>query len=247
MQDLLNLRLCGCTPWYRLPTPEEVLEWFKLLEAGWMHDGDPKKPHAKLHSGKCSTGFFLCKRVLKYPNLREILAACLVSRLHLERVDGVFGGPYSSILLAGDVGRLLGVPTYVPEKDPSDPAGKRMIFKPDDPIPEGSVLLQIEELVTTFDSGDATMEAIVLGNPHKVFFTPEVGVLVHRPPKFVRDSTGHGVLQLVEQQRKLSYGRTIVPFIEKQIDACNPEDCNLCLQGSVPLPPKGANWAKLTA
>jgi hypothetical protein len=217
-----------------LPTPEDVLEWFKVLRAGWIHDGDSKKPHAKLHSGKCSTGFFLCKKVLAYGNLREILAACIIRELKnagLGKVDGVFGSPYSSILLAGDVGRLLGVKTYVPEKDPSDLTCKRMLFKPDDPVPEGSVLLQIEELVTTFDSGEATKQAIIAGNPYPVTFSPFVGVLVHRPPKIVRG---------------LPDGRVIVPFIERQVDACNPADCPLCKQGSVPLSPK-TNWAELTA
>lgn len=218
----------------RLPTPEEVLEWFKAFRAGWVHSGDPKKPHAKLHSGKCSTGFFLCKKVLAYGNLREILAACMIEELHragLGKVDGVFGSPYSSILLAGDIGRLMGAKTYVPEKDPSDTTGKHMLFKPDDPAPEGSVLLQIEELVTTFDSGDATKAAIIAGNPYPVTFAPFVGVLVHRPPEIVR---------------ALPDGRTLVPFIERQIDAWNPADCPLCKLGSIPLSPK-TNWAELAA
>lgn len=217
-----------------LPTPEDVLEWFKLLKAGWVHDGDVTKPHVKLHSGKCSTGFFLCKKVLAYGNLREIMAACIIKKLKeagLGKVDGVFGSPYSSILLTGDVGRLLGAKTYVPEKDPSDPAGKRMLFKPDDFAPEGSVLLQIEELITTFDSGEATKQAIIKGNPYLVTFAPFVGVLVHRPPKIVRE---------------LPDGRVIVPFIERQVDAWDFVDCQLCPRGSVPLLPK-TQWAELTA
>ena len=149
----------------------------------------------------------------------------------LGRIHGVFGSPYSSILLAGDVGRLLEVKTYVPEKDPSDPAGKRMLFKPDDPAPEGSVLLQIEELVTTFDSGEATKQAIIAGNPYPVTFAPQVGVLVHRPAKIVRE---------------LPDGRTIVPFIERQVDAWDPADCPLCKQGSLAISPK-THWAELTA
>jgi len=217
-----------------LPSEEEVLGWFEIMRAGWVHNGDPKKPHAKLHSGKCSDGFFLCKRVLAHGNLREILAACIKDRLRkagLDKIDGVFGSPYSSILLAGDVGRLMGVPTYVPEKDPLDPAGKRMLFKADDPIPEGAVLLQIEELVTTFDSGEAAKQAIIIGNPYPVKFAQFVGVLVHRPPKIVRE---------------LPDGRTIVPFIERQVNAWEPGKCPRCKEGSKSLPPK-TNWAELTA
>ncbi len=233
--DVMALRLLDIGVRNPLPSPEEVLEWFRFLRAGWVHNGDPAKPHAKLHSGKCSTGFFLCKGVLAHGNLREILAACMIEELvkaGLGRVDGVFGSPQSSILLSGDVGRLLGVKTYVLEKDSFDPAGKRMLFKADDAIPEGAVLQQIEELVTTWASGDASKQAIIVGNPHSVVFSPLVGVLVHRPRELIR---------------ALPDGRTIVPFIEKQVDAWDPSECPLCRQGSIALPPKGENWARLTA
>jgi hypothetical protein len=219
---------------WNLPSPEDVLEWFKLFRAGWVYPGDPSHAHATLHSGKHSNGFFLCKRLLSFGNLREIIAACINAELRkagLGKVDGVYGSPYSSILLVGDVSRLLGVKAYVPEKDPSDPKGKKMIFKPDDPAAEGSVLLGIEELVTTFDSGEATKAAMIAGNPYSVTFAPQVGVLVHRPPEIVR---------------ALPDGRTIVPFIERQVDAWDPEKCPLCAAGSKAVLPK-TNWAQLVA
>jgi orotate phosphoribosyltransferase len=217
-----------------LPEPEEVLEWFDMLEAGWVYGGDPTKPHAILRSKNHSDGFFDCKKVLKHGNLREILAACMIKRLMeagMGRVGCVLGSPQSSILLSGDVGRLLGVPTYVLEKDATDPAKKRMLFKPDDPIPENSEILHIEELVTTWDSGGATTEAVVAGNPNPVTFYPLVGVLVYRPPVI---------------DRNLLDGRTIVPFIEKRVNAWSPESCPLCADGSKAIFPK-TQWAELTA
>jgi orotate phosphoribosyltransferase len=232
--DLVNLRMrLSCDPSVSLPSPEEVLEWFKVLRAGWVHNGTKDMAHVILHSKNHSNAFFLCKRLLGFGNLREIVSACIIQELRvagLQKVDGVFGSPYSSILLAGDVGRLLGVKTYVPEKDPTDPDGKRMRFKPDDPIPEGAVLLQVEELVTTWDSGFATAAAIVAGNPNPVIFSPFVGVFVHRPRKI---------------NRVLSDGRIIVPFVERQVDAWEPADCPLCKAGSEAVLPKGENWSKL--
>lgn len=217
---------------WRLPLDEDILEWFRLLEAGWVHSGDPKKPHAKLASGKCSTGFFLCKRVLKFGNLREILAACIIRKLGLIDVDGVFGAPYSSITLAADVARLLGVPNYIVEKGPKDAKGKdTMVFKDDDPIPEGSELLQVEELITTSGSCDAAKQAIITGNPFRVEFAPFIGVLVHRPPEIVR---------------ALPDGRKIEAVVERKVDAWDPADCPWCKQGSLALLPK-TNWAELTA
>lgn len=233
LEKLIGMTLANCGV---LPKPEEVLEWFRLLQAGWVHSGDSVKPHALLHSGKHSNGFFLCKRVLSRGTLREILAYSMIHELYeagLEEVHGVFGSPYSSILLAGDIARLLGdgVKVYIPEKDPKDPTGKAMIFKGDDPVPEGAVLLQVEELVTTFDSGEAAKQAIIVGNPCPVIFSPLVGVLVHRPPVL---------------NRILPDGRKLVPFIEKQVAAWDPADCPLCKAGSKVVPPK-TKWAELTA
>lgn len=219
-----------------LPSPEDALEWFGVLEAGWIHDGNPARPHAKLASKKCSTGFFLCKRVLKFGNLREILAMCIVQKLQESvgalNIDGVYGAPYSSITLAADVARLLGVPNYIVEKGPKDTNGKdTMIFKDDDPIPEDSTLLEVEGLTTVATSATAATEAIVRGNPYPVKFAPFVGVLVHRPPEIVH---------------QLPDGRQIVAFIERQVDAWDPSDCPWCKQGSLPLPPK-THWAQLVA
>jgi len=233
MDVLQRIRLAGMQQ-SDLPYPEEIMKWFELLGAGWVHNGNPAKPHAVLHAGDHSTGFFLCKKVLAYGNLREVLAACIIRKLratNLEKVDGVFGSPYSSILLAGDVARLLGVKIYVPEKDPTDPEKKRMIFKPDDIIPEGAVLLQIEELVTTGKSCDAARDAIIAGNPYPVKFASYVGVLVHRPK---------------EINCSLSDGRTIISVIERKVNAWKPDDCPLCKRGSLALFPK-TQWAELTA
>ncbi len=37
-----------CDERWFLPTPEDALEWFSILEAGWIYDGNPAHPHAKL-------------------------------------------------------------------------------------------------------------------------------------------------------------------------------------------------------
>lgn len=42
-------------------TQEEILRWLTITEAGWMHSGDPKMPHAELASGMCSNGFFFAE------------------------------------------------------------------------------------------------------------------------------------------------------------------------------------------
>lgn len=46
-------------------TQEEILGIFALCNAAWIHDGDPKKPHAVFTSGKHSNAYFNCSLVLK--------------------------------------------------------------------------------------------------------------------------------------------------------------------------------------
>ncbi len=129
---------------------KEILFWFDICDAGWMHDGDPKKPHAELTSGKCSNGFFDCMRVLCYPNLRKILAHQLILRLkfhqHLsnDQVDWVIGSSYAAITFSGEVAYGFKAIHGFTEKDPSDPkkqVWRRMM------IPEGASVLQVEELI----------------------------------------------------------------------------------------------------
>ncbi len=222
-----------------LPTSGEVMRWFGVMEAGWVYSGEPTKPHAKLHSGRHSNAFFLCKALLMHGNLREIIAACMIERLEagfgLSALDGVFGSPQSSILLSGTIGRLLGVPTYVLEKDRKDLTGKKMVFKNDVAIPEGATLLQVEELWTTGESALASRQAIIEAAPHEICFADKIGVFVYRPPVI---------------NRILNDGSAVIPFIEKQVDSWDPDGpdgCPLCKQGSEALEPKGENWAKLLA
>jgi len=210
---------------------EEILHWFDLCNAVWLHDGDPKKPHAELTSGKCSNGFFDCWRVLCYPNLNEILAHQLARVLResgVGDVDWVVGSSYAAITFSYEVARALGAIHGFVEKDPTDPKGKRMIWRRVT-IPAGAKVLQIEELVTTSGTVMEVHRAIEEGNGEKVNFLPIIGILVHRPPKLPVD-----------------YGdRRIVTLVERVIWAVDQEDCHLCKDGSSRYRPK-THWKELT-
>lgn len=215
----------------RVFEPEEILHWFDLLDAGWMHDGDPKRPHAELTSGKCSNGFFDCLRVLRHPNLNEILARQLVQRLKaegIERVNWIIGSPYAAITFSYEVAKLLFAVHGFVEKDPNDPKGKKMVWRRMT-IPEGATVLQIEELITTSGTFQEVRRAVEAGNPDPVIFLPVVGALVHRPPKL-----------------PVTYdGRRVTALVEKEIWAVDPSECSLCKQGSKRVRPK-THWAELT-
>jgi len=209
----------------------EVLSWFDVLDAGWSHDGDPKKPHAELTSGKCSNGFFDCLRVLCLPNLNAILANQLARRLTAERVgrvDWVIGSPYAAITFSYEVAKALGAIHGFVEKDSSDSAGKKMVWRRI-AIPRGSKVLQVEELITTSGTFQEVRRAVEVGNSEPIDFLPVVGALIHRPPKL-----------------PVTYnGRKVIALVEKEVWAVDPSECPLCKQGSKRVRPK-THWKELT-
>lgn len=212
-------------------TPEQVMEWLVAADAGWVHNGDPKMPHAELASGMCSNAFFFCRKLLCFPNINEILAVQLARKVDEELagqdVDAVVGAPMSSITLSYEVAKWLCARHGMPEKDPADQ--KKMLWKEE--FPAGTRVLRIEELITTSGSAIAVTQAVesaqnAAGKP--VVFLPIVGVLVHRPPKL-----------------PINYwGMRMVALVEKEVWAVPPDKCELCRQGSKRVKPK-LNWAEL--
>lgn len=211
---------------------ETILGWFDVCDAYWLHSGDSKDPHAELHSGMCSNGFFDCLRVLKYVNLSDILASQMARRItaviEYQKVDWVIGSPMAGITFSHDVARALGASTSMfTEKDPEQKG--KMLWKRV-AIPEGDTVLQIEELTTTSKTLNAVKEAVDSGNPNSVNWLPYVGIFVHRPPKLPVDSYGD---------------RKVIPLIETEVWAVDPSECPLCKAGSVRYRPK-THWKELT-
>lgn len=209
---------------------EEILHWFDLCDAVWLHDGDPKKPHAELISGMCSNGYFDCLRVLRHPNLNEVLVRQLTRKLKthgIEKVPWVIGSPYAAITFSYEVAKHLGAIHAFVEKDPSDSEQRRMLWRRMT-IPEGDQVLQVEELITTLTTTNEVRRAVEEGNSEPVSFIPIVGALVHRPPKLPVD-----------------YGdRKVIALIEKEVWAVEPP-CSLCQAGSPRYRPK-THWKELT-
>ena len=211
---------------------KDMLGIFEKCDAYWVHNGDPKNPHAELTSGLCSNGFIDCLRVLKYRNLSQILAIQLAQRVRKivgdEKIMWTIGSPMAGIYFADDLGEALEIPLRMfVEKDKDDP--KKMVWNRLI-IPVDHLVLQVEELVTTSQTLNEVQGAVFSGNPNQVNFVPFVAILVHRPPKL---PVGH-------------YGnRQAIALIEKEIWAVPQDECPLCEAGSKRLRPK-QNWAELT-
>jgi len=227
-EELLGLKPCNFQ--FADVPAETILGWFEALDAGWIYQGDPDpvKPHAELTSGKCSNGYFDCRKVLCYPNLSEILAMQLVKKLKLLIVnpDVILGSPYSAITFSYEIARQFSIPHFFAEKDPADPKGKAMIWKGE--ILGGSKVLQVEELITTLGTAQAVRQAVVEKNPEPITILTIVGTCIHRPDKLPADLGD----------------RQVVALVEKEVSAWDPEQCPYCKVGSLRVRPRG-NWAQL--
>ena len=237
MEEKLNLR--AIEPVFfrnRDLSHEQILNFFHEEDAYWVYEGEPRSdaPHAKLTSGKCSNGFIDCMKVLRYPGLAEILGRQLGRKLKLQgitEVDWVIGSPYAAITFSHEVAKELGAISAFCTKDPSDPKGKRMLWGRMQ-IPEGSKVLQIEELITTSFTFREIRRAVESDNFSPVKFYQEVGSLVHRPEKLPAEYDGHAVIALIETEiRNFEPGADTCPY---------------CAAGSEAIRPKDNNWSKLT-
>jgi len=213
-------------------TEAEVTHILKLCGALWLHSGDPADPHAALTSGKCSNGFFDVLRALRYTNVCDILAYCMVHAIEdkLDELDNhpnvewVIGSDHAGAVFSHDAARWLGAQHDFTEKGGAN--GKQQIWQRFSIAP-GDAVLQVEELMTTAGTLMAVRNGIRQGNPNPVTFAPAVGVLVHRSDVYEIE------------------GVPVVYLAHYDISVWDPKDCPLCAAGSKRLRPK-QNWAELT-
>lgn len=218
---------------HKKPSETLILEWFRLAQAYWQHEGDPapSKPHAELISGLCSNGYFDCPRLLSYPNVAQILANSLAGKLQTAGVvdiDWVVSSAYSAITFGHEVAKAMNARFMNVEKDPSDPTQKRMLWRRIT-LSKGSRVLQVEELITTMGTTQEVKRAVLEGNGEQVEFLPVIGTIVLRPPD----------IEGMKREHQL------VALVEKEIWAKKPEECPLCAVGSPRFKPK-THWAELT-
>lgn len=201
----------------------------------WLHDDNPKRPHALLASGKHSTGFFNMGILAENAELLDSAADDVVSLLawqglHLDDVDRVVGPAMGAITLAHAVARNIarkrnGRPCLCAYAEKSED-GASMLFRRTNIRPDEHVLC-VEDVITTGGSVEKVLAAIVQAGGHPL---PFVGAILNRSDKVKID------------------GVWIVSLIDKPMPAWTQEECLLCRQGSEAIRPKGAeNWARLTA
>jgi len=220
-------------------TPQEILTWFKNEDAYWYYQGkpSPEKPHAELTSGLHSDGFFDCLKILRYPNIAEILGRQLYQLLLINGwlgpndVDWVVSSSYAAITFGHEVAKAFGAIFMMTEKDEKD--SRKMVWRRMT-IPTEAHVLQVEELITTSGTLQEVYRAVNKGNTVKPNFWGPIGTLVHRPPK------------LPALYQSEFGGRQVVALVEKEIHTFDPFlGCPYCKVGSPFYRPK-THWAELT-
>lgn len=214
---------------------KEWTEMFRKIGAFWLHDGNLKRPHARLTSGQHSDGFFNGGIVCQDPILLDQVCFDLTLRLRdwsvdFNTIDWAIGPAMGAITLADNVARHLSnersSPVLCSYTEKKTGTGKEMMFKRTTLKPGDRVLL-VEDTLTTGESVEFSAQAVREAGG---VVLPWVAVILNRS----------GLKEV--------NGRPIISLIEHHMRVWESHDCDLCKRGSEAIRAKEAgNWARLTA
>ncbi len=184
-------------------TDTQIMDFFQKTEA--LLSG-----HFLLTSGRHSSQYFQCAKVLQYPEFAEKICNEIAEYYSNDRIDKVIAPAMGGILVGWEVARLLGKQFLFAERE-KEKFEIRRGFE----INPGEKILVCEDVVTT---GGSVMEVIdlVKANGAEVVGT---GYLVDRSNGKVDFSVKH----------KAAMTLSVVSYL--------PEDCPLCKQGIPAIKP----------
>lgn len=130
--------------------------------------------HFQLSSGLHSDKYFQCARVLAWPARASLLGVGIGSLWSDEAVDVVVGPAIGGIVIAHEVARYLGTPSYFTERE----AGK-MTLRRGFAIEPGARAIVVEDVVTTGGSAQEVVELLCSRNVEVL----GVSSIVWRSPK----------------------------------------------------------------
>ena len=206
---------------------EKMKHWIELLRqinALWIHDNNPRRPHALLTSGKHSNGFFNGSLAICNPDLLNQLCKALIRQVDLTRLQApqlVVGSAMGAITIAYEIARQLDDKT---QAGFTEKAGDLMELKRF-PIKPGHRVLVVEDVLTTGGTTKKTIDGIKKADGN---ILPFILVLVNRS----------GLSQIDDYK--------LISLIDHHLPIWTPEECPLCQMGSIALRPKD-NWEALNA
>lgn len=209
---------------------------YRQKDALWIHDGNLRRPHALLTSGRHSNGFFNSRLVIPDEALLRDAASDLVEKLalagmHIGSINGVVGPQTGatklSQLISDQIIAYTRGPCFwaSPAKNESE-GQKSMVFSDQDlGILPGQSILLCEDVLTTGGSADLAATAVIGAGG---IVLPFILVLVNRS----------GLTE--------ASGSKIVALIDRPMPTWTPDECPLCKDGSEAVRPKD-NWDRLNA
>lgn len=210
------------------------IDEYTRMDALWIHDGNPKRPHALLRSQNHSNGFFNSRPVIANEELLREAARDLIEKLKqidfdftdVDRVVGPqTGATKLAEVLSEEIAAVRGYPCAwaSPEKQ-GEGDERRMVFTDTTVLP-GERILSADDVLTTGGSVGLVEYAV---EQEKASVLSLTLALVNRSP--------HTHIN----------GKPVIALINKSMPMWPPEECPLCKQGSDALPAKD-NWDKLSS
>lgn len=206
-----------------------IEEGLKICEAFWFFHGEPSEPHAELTSGLHSDFYANLSQLFQFSNMLEWAGNLLVDeiekKLKIRYIDAVVSSSFAGITIGQKVAEKLGAAFVFTEKK-----NGRQIWTGRFELVPKTVLLQVEDLITTFKTTEMVRKAVLKENPNVIFLEfnkkPVVCAVIYRPQKFT-DNTNYEVISLMR----------------REVPNWKPEICPPCEKGSIALPPK-KHWPK---
>ena len=127
----------------------EIIDVFK--ETGALLDG-----HFILTSGRHSSSYFQCARVLQHPQYLTQFAEMIAEHFNKEKIDAVISPAIGGVVLGTEVGRILNIRTIFAERKDGDMCIRRG-FK----IESGENILIVEDVITTGGSVREVMDQVI--------------------------------------------------------------------------------------
>ncbi|MHB1651125.1 MAG: orotate phosphoribosyltransferase [Desulfitobacteriaceae bacterium] len=186
----------------------DFLEVFK--QSGALLEG-----HFLLTSGKHSAQYMQCAKVLQYPDIAAQLAEELAKSFRNQEVQTVIGPAMGGILVAYEVGRVLGVRALFTERE-NGVMRLRRGFQ----LSPGERVLVVEDVITTGGSVREVIDVVRESGAIPV----GVGVLVDR-------SGGQA-----------DFGLPLARVVKLEIQTYSAGDCPLCA-AEIPYMKQGSRIA----
>lgn len=227
---------------------EHWMDTFRSLGAFWITDGNPRRPHVELASGKHSGGYFNAEKVAELPCMLDDVAANLVGLLlevvarhddvvpsdvsqvlpPVNSIYGVVGPAMGAITLAHDVARQLTsmcghrVRRAYVEKDPAG-GGAMSLGRCE--IREGATYVLVEDVTTTFGTIEKIADVV-----------QSAGGVVYPVALAIMNRSGS----------TSPSGLRVLSLASMDAPIWLPADCPFCALGSVAVKAK-LSWAALNA